>query len=75
MLDPTTATHPVIGRLAAQGPVDAHHDHPYLVVDGVDGRAHYVRLPPTADGSQFPPRRHRVGECAHGAAKSGSART
>ncbi len=54
VFDPTTATHPVIGRLAAQGLADAHHDHPYLVVDGVDGRAHYVRLPPTADGSQFP---------------------
>jgi len=33
---------PVIGRIAGKGLVDELHDRSYLVVDGIDGRAHYV---------------------------------
>ncbi len=35
---------PLIGRLVARGLSDELKDHHYLVVDGVDGRAHYVEL-------------------------------
>lgn len=36
---------PIIGRIAAKGLADELHDRGYLVVDGIDGRAHYLRLP------------------------------
>jgi type IV secretory pathway VirD2 relaxase len=35
---------PLVGRLVARGLSDELKDHHYLVVDGVDGRAHYVEL-------------------------------
>ena len=35
----------VIGRVVAKGLADELNDRGYLVVDGVDGRAHYVKLP------------------------------
>ncbi len=54
VFDPATATQAVTGRIAARGLADEHHDHPYLIVDGVDGRAHYVRLPGTLDGNELP---------------------
>jgi len=44
----------VIGRIAGKGLSDELSDHGYLVVDGVDGRAHYVTLPGGADLSQYP---------------------
>jgi len=40
---------PVIGRIAANGLADELNDRGYLVVDGMDGRAHYVRLPVGAE--------------------------
>jgi len=52
--DPSTAAQPVTGRIAAKGLADEHHDRGYLVLDGVDGRAHYVRLPPTVDRGDLP---------------------
>ncbi len=45
---------PIIGRIAAKGLADELHDRGYLVVDGVDGRAHYVRLLTGADLSTLP---------------------
>lgn len=54
VFDPSSAAQAVTGRIVAQGLADEHHDHQYLVVDGVDGRAHYVRLPPNIDGSDLP---------------------
>ncbi|MFN7040816.1 MAG: DUF3363 domain-containing protein [Acidovorax temperans] len=38
-------TYPVTGRIAGKGLADELHDRGYLVVDGVDGRAHYLKLP------------------------------
>lgn len=35
---------PLIGRLAARGLSDELNDRHYAIVDGVDGRAHYVEL-------------------------------
>lgn len=48
------STTPVIGRIAGKGLTDELHDRGYLVVDGIDGRAHYLKLPPGADLLAFP---------------------
>lgn len=45
---------PIVGRIAAKGLADELNDCGYLVVDGIDGRAHYVRLPAGADISAMP---------------------
>ncbi|CAH0649851.1 hypothetical protein PSEG_03096 [Pseudomonas sp. Nvir] len=34
----------IVGRVAAKGLTDELHDRGYLVIDGVDGKAHYVAL-------------------------------
>jgi type IV secretory pathway VirD2 relaxase len=39
----------VVGRIAAKGLGGELHDRPYLVVDGIDGRAHYLRLQANTD--------------------------
>ena len=44
----------VVGRIAAKGLADELQDRGYLVVDGVDGRAHYVTLPSGADLAAYP---------------------
>jgi len=55
VFDPTaSATAPIVGRIAAKGLANELEDRGYLVVDGVDGRAHYVALPPRADLSAYP---------------------
>jgi type IV secretory pathway VirD2 relaxase len=40
---------PLVGRVAGRGLSDELNDHHYLIVDGVDGRAHYVDLGETRD--------------------------
>ncbi|MBN9475831.1 MAG: conjugal transfer protein [Bordetella sp. SCN 68-11] len=45
---------PIVGRIVGKGLTDELHDAGYLVVDGVDGRAHYVALPPKADLADYP---------------------
>lgn len=43
--DPKDAnTRPVTGRVVARGLADEHNDRYYLIVDGVDGRAHYINI-------------------------------
>ena len=39
----------VTGRLAAKGIVDPLSDRGYLIVDGVDGRAYHIAVPPRID--------------------------
>jgi len=41
------------GRIAAKGLADELNERGYLIVDGVDGDAHYVALPPNADVAEF----------------------
>lgn len=48
------SSRPVVGRIAAKGLADELQDRSYLVVDGVDGRAHYVALDPGVDLSAYP---------------------
>ncbi|MBN8748715.1 MAG: relaxase/mobilization nuclease and DUF3363 domain-containing protein [Variovorax sp.] len=45
---------PVLGRIAGKGLADELNDRGYLVIDGIDGRAHYVKLPAGADLGGFP---------------------
>jgi type IV secretory pathway VirD2 relaxase len=35
---------PIIGRLVARGLSDEHRDRHYVIVDGLDGRSHYVDI-------------------------------
>lgn len=44
----------IVGRIAAKGLADELQNRGYLVVDGLDGRAHYVALPSGADLSAYP---------------------
>ncbi|ETI64967.1 type VI secretion protein [Sphingobium sp. C100] len=45
---------PLIGRIAGKGLVDELGDATWLAVDGVDGRAHYARVPAGADPADWP---------------------
>ncbi|WP_454710803.1 DUF3363 domain-containing protein [Cupriavidus nantongensis] len=44
----------VIGRVAAKGLADELHDRGYLVIDGVDGKAHYVALNARDELASYP---------------------
>ncbi|GAB2468750.1 DUF3363 domain-containing protein [Comamonas humi] len=46
--------HSVIGRVAGKGLTDELYDRGYLVLDGVDGKAHYVALPARTELEQYP---------------------
>ena len=52
--DPSSSAAPVIGRVAGKGLADELQDRGYLVVDGIDGRAHYVELPAGAGLADYP---------------------
>jgi hypothetical protein len=45
---------PVVGRVAAKGMADELSDRGYLVIDGVDGKAHYVALNARTELEQYP---------------------
>ncbi|MDP3885477.1 relaxase/mobilization nuclease and DUF3363 domain-containing protein [Hydrogenophaga sp.] len=44
----------VVGRVAAKGLADELYDKGYLVIDGTDGKAHYVPLPARTELEQIP---------------------
>ncbi|MEO4049027.1 relaxase/mobilization nuclease and DUF3363 domain-containing protein [Pseudomonas sp. CAU 1711] len=44
----------VVGRIMAKGLADELNDRGYLVVDGLDGKAHYLTLPARADLADYP---------------------
>lgn len=44
----------VVGRVAGKGLADELYDKGYLIVDGTDGKAHYVALPPRSELEQYP---------------------
>ncbi|WP_428393471.1 DUF3363 domain-containing protein [Lichenicoccus sp.] len=54
IFDAEAASPTIVGRIAAKGLADELQDRGYLVVDGVDGRAHYITLAPGADLSAYP---------------------
>lgn len=45
---------PIIGRIAGKGLANELSDRGYLVIDGADGRAHYLALPPGTVLADFP---------------------
>ncbi|HBX54610.1 relaxase/mobilization nuclease and DUF3363 domain-containing protein [Pseudomonas sp. UBA2684] len=44
----------VVGRVVTKGLADELHDRGYLVVDGLDGKAHYLALPARAKLADYP---------------------
>ncbi|NKI70243.1 DUF3363 domain-containing protein [Collimonas pratensis] len=44
----------IVGRVAGKGLADELYDKGYLIVDGTDGKAHYVALPPRSELGQYP---------------------
>jgi hypothetical protein len=54
LLDGASAHTPVVGRIGDKGLADELYDRGYLIVDGVDGRAHYVPLAAGADFEALP---------------------
>ncbi len=40
----TPSSGPIIGKVIKRGAADDHHDRRYLIVDGIDGRSHYVDI-------------------------------
>ncbi len=44
----------LVGRVAGKGLADELYDKGYLIVDGTDGKAHYVALPPQSELEQYP---------------------
>jgi len=54
VFEPGEDASPIIGRVAAKGLADELHDKGYLVLDGIDGKAHYLALPAKAELSQYP---------------------
>jgi type IV secretory pathway VirD2 relaxase len=54
VFEPGEDARTVVGRVAAKGLADELDDKGYLVVDGIDGKAHYVALPARTELAQYP---------------------
>ena len=54
VFEPGEDASPIIGRVAAKGLADELNDRGYLVLDGIDGKAHYVVLPAKVELGEFP---------------------
>jgi len=44
----------IVGRVVGKGLADELYDKGYLIIDGTDGKAHYVALPPRSGLVQYP---------------------
>jgi type IV secretory pathway VirD2 relaxase len=54
IFDTSDLTARVVGRIAGKGLADELSDRGYLVIDGLDGRAHYVTLSAQAELTDYP---------------------
>ncbi|MDA7085561.1 relaxase/mobilization nuclease and DUF3363 domain-containing protein [Pseudomonas sp. SA3-5] len=54
IFEPSTGSDVVVGQVVAKGLADELHDKGYLVVDGIDGKAHYLALPARMELVTFP---------------------
>ncbi len=54
VFEPGENVRPVIGRVAAKGMADELYDRGYLVIDSIDGKAHYVALNAKVELEQYP---------------------
>jgi type IV secretory pathway VirD2 relaxase len=44
VIEDSSEMQPIVGRVVARGLADELHDRHYLIVDGIDGRSHYIDL-------------------------------
>lgn len=54
VFEPDEVGRSIVGRVAAKGLADELHDRGYLVIDGVDGKAHYVALNARDELANYP---------------------
>jgi len=54
VFEPSKDSPEVVGRIVAKGLADELNDRSYLVVDGLDGKAHYLALPARAELANYP---------------------
>ena len=54
VFEPSNDDRTIVGRVVGKGLADEFHDKAYLIVDGTDGKAHYVELPPRSELEQYP---------------------
>ena len=54
VFEPGESTARVTGRVAAKGLADELYDRGYLIIDGIDGKAHYVALPVRVELEHYP---------------------
>jgi Protein of unknown function (DUF3363) len=54
IVNPTRMSTSIVGRVAFKGLRDELYDRGYIVVDGIDGRAHYVPLARSVDVADLP---------------------
>lgn len=54
VFEPGSDGRALIGRVAGKGLADELYDKGYLIVDGIDGKAHYVALPLRSELEQYP---------------------
>lgn len=53
VFEPGENVRPVVGRVAVKGMADELYDRGYLVIDGIDGKAHYVALHAKVELKQY----------------------
>ena len=54
VFQPSEDSRVIVGRVVGKGLADELYDKGYLVIDGIDGKAHYVALPPRSELEQYP---------------------
>lgn len=54
VFQPGEGARTIIGRVVGKGMADELYEKGYLVIDGIDGKAHYVALPPRSELEQYP---------------------
>lgn len=54
VFEPCNDARTIVGRVAGKGLADELHDRGYLVIDGVDGKAHYVALNARDELANYP---------------------
>ena len=54
VFEPGENARQVVGRVAAKGMADELYDRGYLVIDGTDGKAHYITLSAKLELEQYP---------------------
>nr|WP_319565661.1 relaxase/mobilization nuclease and DUF3363 domain-containing protein [uncultured Rhodoferax sp.] len=54
VFQPGEGSRAIVGQVVGKGLADELHDKGYLVIDGIDGKAHYVALPPRSELELYP---------------------